>query len=628
VKKGSLGWTATVSGALMTCLLAGCSGGGRSASATAHAFADAWNRNDIASMTGLMDHPGANFGGDLTALVSHLHATSVVHSVGLVVTKGATATAPLTSTYQLPGIGPWTVSSTLDLARRSGKWEVEWSPAAVAPGMTAGSSLAFVTKWAPRAAITGAGGAALTTTAEQVVVGVEGSRVKNAAQLTAILESAGASAAQVTAALRAATSHPSFFETVFTMSAAQFSALGGNSSPIYQVAGTVFQHVTARTAATPGLAAHLVGSVGPITAQELTTLGAGYDSSSQVGQNGLEAYYEKQLAGTPGGQVQLVGARGVTQTLATFSPKPGTDVATSIDPAVQSAAEQAMKSVTGVAGFVAVRVSTGQLLASVSLPRGSAFDYALDGEFPPGSTFKVLTATALIDKGLSPASPASCPPTVSADGEVFHNAEGETPVTDLSQAFAESCNTAFVQLAMTHLAPTDFSDVAALYGIGRPMKMGLPAFSGSVPTPTDGASLAATSIGQAKVVVSPLDLALAAADVGRGSFLPSRLVVGAPDDSAVAVPFPTKALDGLRSMMAAVVATGTATGTGLPPGTYAKTGTAQYGSGNPIPTDAWLIGYHGEIAFALVEQNSQGNGGPVDGPVIARFLQALPAADR
>jgi membrane peptidoglycan carboxypeptidase len=81
-------------------------------------------------------------------------------------------------------------------------------------------------------------------------------------------------------------------------------------------------------------------------------------------------------------------------------------------------------------------------------------------------------------------------------------------------------------------------------------------------------------------------------------------------------------------MMAAVVATGTATGTGLPPGTYAKTGTAQYGSGNPIPTDAWLIGYHGEIAFALVEQNSQGNGGPVDGPVIARFLQALPAADR
>ena len=47
-------------------------------------------------------------------------------------------------------------------------------------------------------------------------------------------------------------------------------------------------------------------------------------------------------------------------------------------------------------------------------------------------------------------------------------------------------------------------------------------------------------------------------------------------------------------MMAQVVATGTAAGRGLPPGTYAKTGTAQYGSGHPLPTDAWLIGFNGE----------------------------------
>jgi cell division protein FtsI/penicillin-binding protein 2 len=80
--------------------------------------------------------------------------------------------------------------------------------------------------------------------------------------------------------------------------------------------------------------------------------------------------------------------------------------------------------------------------------------------------------------------------------------------------------------------------------------------------------------------------------------------------------------------MASVVASGTAAGTGLPPGTFAKTGTAQYGQGSPLPTDAWLIGFNNQvaagqdIAFAMVTVDG-GNGGPADGPVVARFLRLL-----
>jgi cell division protein FtsI/penicillin-binding protein 2 len=121
---------------------------------------------------------------------------------------------------------------------------------------------------------------------------------------------------------------------------------------------------------------------------------------------------------------------------------------------------------------------------------------------------------------------------------------------------------------------------------------------------------------------------MVAATIGRGAVARPRLVTGAPDDTAATIPLPAPLVTELRTMMGEVVATGTASGTGLPAGTYAKTGTAQYGSGNPIPTDAWLIGYRGDVAFALVEQDSKGNGGPVDGPVIARFLDALPAAYR
>lgn len=69
---------------------------------------------------------------------------------------------------------------------------------------------------------------------------------------------------------------------------------------------------------------------------------------------------------------------------------------------------------------------------------------------------------------------------------------------------------------------------------------------------------------------------------------------------------------------------GPAAGTGLPSGTHAKTGTAQYGTGAKLKIDAWLMGYDGDIAFAIVVQDSGGlNGGPLDGPIIARFLSAL-----
>ncbi len=79
-------------------------------------------------------------------------------------------------------------------------------------------------------------------------------------------------------------------------------------------------------------------------------------------------------------------------------------------------------------------------------------------------------------------------------------------------------------------------------------------------------------------------------------------------------------------MMLGVVESGTAAGTGLPSGTYAKTGTAEYGTGPEadLKIDGWLMGYNGNIAFAIVTQNTGGaDGGPVDGPIIAKFLNAL-----
>jgi cell division protein FtsI/penicillin-binding protein 2 len=613
-------------------LCAGCSSGGRSPAATVSQFLAAWDRGDSASLTALVDRPPAGLAATMASITSGLHATSVSRVAGPVTTHGSTATAPVVSTYLLPGFGSWKESSVIGLARRSGKWEVEWAPSLVATGLKPGESLALAYQWAPRAPILGAGGTALTAQQTEVVVGIEGSRVKDAAALTKVLVAAGATAPEVAAALAAAVAHPTFFEPVLDLSLARYNQLGGDTGALYQAPGTVFERSSTRAAVTPGLAAHLVGTVGPITADELGRLGAPYGQASTVGQGGLEAYYEKQLAGTAGGSVQIQAGTGrVVSTLSTIAPSPGRPVMTSIDPAVQQAAESALSSVTGssvtgTAAFVAVRVSTGQVLAALSDPAATPFDSALEGEFPPGSTFKVLTSVALLEAGLSPSSAASCPPTATVGGEVFHNAEGDKALSTLAQAFAESCNTAFVQLASGHLSPSSFTSVAALFGLGRPVQMGYPAVSGKVPAPPDAAALAATSIGQASVLLSPLAMASVAADVARASVIPPRLVAGAPDDSAPPAALPATVVSELRTMMASVVTTGTAAGTGLPAGTYAKTGTAQYGQGNPLTTDAWLMGWHGDVAFAMVEHDSKGNGGPVDGPIVARFLAALPAA--
>jgi cell division protein FtsI/penicillin-binding protein 2 len=611
--------------AVSASMVVACAGGGDSPQSVLSSFLAAWNRGDWAAMSAEVDHPSATFAASGQAITAGLGASGTDHTLGSVSHKGKITTALVESRYVLPGIGVWDVETTLVLAHRSGHWLVEWSPAAVDPALQAGDHLELTRTWAPRAPILGAGGVPLTIQGPLVVVGIEGSRIKDPAALSSTLMAAGATASEVRTALAAASLHPTYFTAVFTLTSAQFQALGGQTSPLYGIAGTLFRPSTARMAVTPGLAAHVVGTVGPITADELHRLGPSYTASSTVGQTGLEAAYETQLAGHPGGTLTVVGIDGKTRaTVATFSPRPGTAVQTSIDPSVQTAAEAALAPVSHYAALVAVRASTGQVLAAVSAPEAYPFDQALEGEFPPGSTFKVVTSTALIEKGLSPSSPASCPPTLTVDGEVFHNAEGDAPTSDLAGAFTESCNTAFIGLATADLQLGSLPAAAAQFGIGTVPQMGLAAFGGSVPTPRDTAGMAQTAIGQAQVVVSPLTMAMTAAAVDTGLVRAPRLVVGAADDAVPARLLPSAVTAGLQQMMADVVSSGTAAGTGLPAGTHAKTGTAEYGTGTPQPTDAWLIGYLGDVAFAMVLQGT-GNGGPTDGPIVARFLDALGA---
>ena len=530
---------------------------------------------------------------------------------------------PLTSTVRLTGTRSTSLHGTLVLHRSGGHWRVVWSPTAISTALGNGRRFHITRSWPTRASILGVNGTSLTPNAAVVTVGVVGQRIKDPTALTTALAAAGLDKAAIAAALVQAARHPDQFTPVGDLPDARYEQV---KPQIYPLPGTAFQKSTGRAPLTADLGAHVVGTVGPITAEQLKRLGAPYTAASQVGQSGIEAAYETQLAGEPTTTLSVVDPSGSLQvaTMAKAGGRPARPVVTTIDPGVQRAAESALAGVQQPAAIVAVRVSTGEVLAAVSRPTSRAFDLALAGSVPPGSTFKVVTAAALLGKGSTPTTTLHCPDTVTVDGKVFRNFEHET-LGDLSlqSAFAQSCNTAFVG-ASTGLGGTVLPGTAKLFGLGTSIHPGLPAFGGSVPAPATPVDLAATAIGQGKVLVSPLSMAGLAATVGSGSYHAPVLVAGSADAKVAARPLPAGVAASLRSMMAEVVTSGTTAGAQLPPGTAGKTGTAEFGGGANPATHAWFVGYRGDIAFAVLVYGG-GVGGAVAAPVAASFLLAVPS---
>jgi len=572
-------------------------------------------------MRQLTDAPAADFTAVNQAAFTDLGVKSATFTAGTPTTSNNTASEPVTEHLTLAGLGTLVIKTELHLTEnRQGTWLVNWSPSVIDPQLKAGDHLSVQTEWDRRAEILGANGTPLATHGESVIIGVEGQRIKNAQQVSAALEAAGGTASQVQAAMADAKVNPTYFEPVFTVSMARYQQL---EPTIYPIPGTVFETTSSWQAITPGLADGIVGQMGPVTAQELKELGPEYDAQNVVGQSGLQWSQERRLAGTPGYTVTVDNAAGATvATIDTVAPVAGKNVQTTIDPADQEAAESALSGEKQIAALVAVNATNGDILAADSVNIGD-FDVALDGGYAPGSTFKILDATALIEHGLSPSSPASCPNTITEDGELFHNAEGDAPVSTMLAAFTESCNTAFIGLTSQNLQPSDFTKVAAQYDIGKAVNIGVAEDAGSVPLPTDGADQAATSIGQAAVAVNPLDMAMVAAAVDTGTVHEPTLVTGGAPASASTLP--AAVVSGLHTMMLSVVQSGTAAGTGLPAGTYAKTGTAEVGPASNLKINAWLVGFNGDIAFAALVIDSPGDGGPTCGPLVAKFLTAIGA---
>ena len=271
-------------------------------------------------------------------------------------------------------------------------------------------------------------------------------------------------------------------------------------------------------------AAQVLGYLQPITPQEMQSRHlpvTGFSGVDLVGQAGLEEQYDAQLRGTPGDRVVSVNAAGgVTGTVSETAAKPGADLVTSIDARIQADTEQALVQAIQRAraagndtnsGAAVVMTTTGRVVAMASYPTydpavwtggisehefsrlfGSAdgepiLNRATQGQYAPGSTWKVTSTAAAVKAGFDPNSSYSCPGSVSIAGRTFNNwTTASLGDMTLHQALVMSCDTVFYQLAYQMWLRDDpngrpvahprdpMQKMELAWGFGRPTGVDLP----------------------------------------------------------------------------------------------------------------------------------------------------------
>lgn len=336
--------------------------------------------------------------------------------------------------------------------------------------------------------------------------------------------------------------------------------------------GQVLAQGSALTSPIPAVAGAIVGALEPPPAgQAAQFAAAGYPPHARVGVSGLEQVFQAPLAGRPGGVLRA-----------------GSNVRTSIEPTLESDTVAVLAGRYG--GITVMNPRTGAVEAAAGIAWGDIQ--------PPGSTFKIITASAALTAGIT--TPATVYPVHSSiviDGFRLHNAAGERCGGTLLNAFAVSCDTTFAPLGVTLGAPRLVA-MARRYGFDR--ATGIPGVTRSViPAATqigDAVAVGASAIGQGRVQATTLEMADAAATIADGGRrpLPTMRYGAAPRYERVVSP---KVAGEVQSMMEAVVSYGTGTSAQIPGVTVAgKTGTAELrdtaGRANAAKyTDSWFVAY-------------------------------------
>ena len=531
-------------------------------------------------------------------------------------------TQTLSVVASLDGLGEWTYETEVTTVASGDSWAVHWQPAVLHPSLTEKTVFERRRTVPKRAPILDRNGDQLTSYRRVYRIGIVPEKA-TPSSYPAVARLLGVDGDDLRA--RADASEPDWFVDVITLRTSDYQPVRGR---LLHIPGVAVDLGRLPLAPTSEWGRAVLGTVAPATAETLPNAGPLAMDTDVVGSSGLQAAYEEQLAGSPGGAVLLVDAdSGRRQQQLWRTPVGyGEPLRTTLDYRFQNAAERAVARQSKTTVLVAVDTRTGEVLADANGPDITSYNTGFIGEYPPGSTFKPISVAALIESGQNVDEPADCPSTTVVDGKRFKNYEFTSlPAgSSFADAIAASCNTTVVSRAERLGDDTLNQTATQWFGVGAEWDLPLDAYSGSVPANNSLVDKAASMIGQGRVLMSPLGMALVAAAVDSGQAREPSLIVG-EGGRPVGEPLPDTIADDLRRIMRMVVTQGTASSLrGLPGGVAAKTGTAEYGTADPPRTHGWMIGYRGDVAFACLVVD--GDGGNSDaGPVVRRFLELAPA---
>lgn len=386
----------------------------------------------------------------------------------------------------------------------------------------------------------------------------------------------------------------------------------------------------------------VTGTIDASGENDLTAEMQGIEPGEPVGVSGLELAYNGRLAGKPGGTLFAKPidseTEGEGRELGTGESAPAEPLMTTIDPTLQ---EASVTNLAGRAGGVAVLdARNGQVRALA----GQAYSVLQ----PPGSTMKIVTATAGLENSqVTMDEEFDYTTSGVADGREIANAHNEVCGGNFVQSFADSCNSVFAPLAMK-IGEENFTETSEAFGFNRPPQVwnadGLAAIDPPTPTvPQPGEynnELGVSGIGQGVVQATPLMMASTAQAIANKGVVKSTPIVTEPELQPTAEPqrvASAKTAAQVAELMVAVVTSGTGSQAAIAQGQVAgKTGTAEVGprgggevdsEGNPdLIEDAWFAGFapsdKPKLAIGVMILDAEADGGTIAAPIVSSVLSA------
>lgn len=599
-------------------------------------------------------------------------------------------------TWDTATVGQLTRDHVVDLIFSNGRWGVIWDESLILPELEGGQRLYTEHRIPARANIYDVDGDALAYQGSIITLGVVPGQIEDEEGLLNALSQVLNMTPEDIKFLYVA-SLPDWYVPIGDVTGEVMEENFNLLQP-YIGAGLVTEDRLTRLYTPEGIASHIVGYTGYIPAENVESyIELGYRGDEQVGLVGVEQWGEPYLSGARGGVLTIVGPSGEhIQTIAQQEPKQARSVYTTIDRDFQAAVEQALADaiethpLAQAGSAVVLDVNTGAVRAMASYPdyNPNIFDplrvnsevelgrvlndpgqpllnRVTQGEYPAGSTFKLLTYSAAVNSGLyTPETRYTSTGTWNRLGDAFIKRdwlEGGHGTVSLSQALVVSCNSCFYDVGFTldQADPFILPNTARAFGLDEPTGVeSLPENGGLIPDPEwklenvgegwvpgDSVNMA---IGQGFVQVTPLQMARIIAAIANGGTMYKPTVIdrigaggGAPEEAWPAeeqgqLPLSPENLQVIRDSLRRVTSSPSGTATfqfeRFPVPVAGKTGTAET---VVDASHAWFVGYapaepytladgtvveEPEIAVVVMIENS-GEGSEVAAPVFRRIIE-------